>query len=274
MKNISSHTHNILWAEDNEEIFNRVKKVLEEYLSNRGISTSITHAEDGDAVFRHLLQEQYALVILDIRMPRFNGLETVGVLASQWPNIRQVVISRYVDDHGKELQDFQNQGIIWGYFDTTNEVAWCESIARYLQVVNTWIFQGVPTRYDVAEKLKEGTEETWLVSRFREEIAVGDIAYLWRAGEQNKRGIYGWGTIIGKPKQYEGWGWGVPIRYEKRFPQHLRARELGSNPDFKEFLLFRMSVGTNFKVTKDEANALNRLIKEKFGKNYAPGEEY
>jgi hypothetical protein len=138
--------------------------------------------------------------------------------------------------------------------------------------MSTWIFQGVPSRYDVALKLQEEKKEVWLATRFREEMAIGDVVYFWRAGEQDKRGLYGWGVIAGEPKYHEGWGWGVPVRYIRRFPQHLAAQELSSDPVFGNHLLFRMAAGTNFEVTEAQARALERLVGRRFGASYTAPE--
>ena len=135
-----------------------------------------------------------------------------------------------------------------------------------------WIFQGNPKRYDVDQNFEEGEEETWLASRFREEMRDGDVVYFWRAGEQEKRGIYGWGVIEKDPQRHAGWGWGVDVRYVKRFPHHLAAEELASDPVFGHHLLFRMPAGTNHTLTEEEDGTLKRLIQEKFGEDFAPEE--
>lgn len=143
--------------------------------------------------------------------------------------------------------------------------------------MNRWIFQGVPSRYDVAdpEKVKEGKTEIWLASHFRETMEVGDIVYLWRAGERekSKRGLYAWGRIVGEIKHYEGWGWGVSVKYIKRFPRHISPSELNKYPAFTSHLLNRMAIGTNFSVSEDENEAIKKAIRETVGETYLPEEE-
>jgi hypothetical protein len=65
--------------------------------------------------------------------------------------------------------------------------------------MNYWIFQGNPTRFDVADRSKvdDGKQETWLVSRYRELMHAGDVVFLWRSGETSRRGIYAWGIMQG-----------------------------------------------------------------------------
>ncbi len=134
-----------------------------------------------------------------------------------------------------------------------------------------WIFQGVPERYDVADRRKvdEGKKETWLVTRYREQMHPGDVVYFWRAGQEEQKGLYAWGTIEGEPKYFQDWGWGVPIIYRKRFPHHLSATDLKQDPLLKQNLLFRMPIGTNFALTDEEASVIERTIVEKIGRDYA-----
>lgn len=124
--------------------------------------------------------------------------------------------------------------------------------------MKNWIFQGVPERYDVAdpEIVNEGKEETWLVSRYREDMNPGDTVYLWRAGDRTKRGIYAVGRIEKKPEYYEGWGWGVKVEYKKRLSNYISAKELKCNPAMKDHLLFKMPIGTNFSLTDDQSEAI------------------
>lgn len=138
--------------------------------------------------------------------------------------------------------------------------------------MTTWIFQGHPRRYDVAdpELFAEGRTEVWLVSRYREQMAVGDIVYLWRAGEASGRGLYGWGTIESEPEYHQDWGWGIPVEYAIRFPRHISADVTQADPVLASHLLFRMPTGTNFAVSREEAAALERLVAEQVGRDYAP----
>lgn len=121
--------------------------------------------------------------------------------------------------------------------------------------MKNWIFQGVPERYDVAdpEKVDVGKEETWLVSRYREEMTPGDKVYLWRAGDKSKRGIYAVGVIEETPEYHEGWGWGVKVEYEKRLQSPISAEVLSHKSSMKDHLLFKMPIGTNFSLTEDQS---------------------
>ena len=140
--------------------------------------------------------------------------------------------------------------------------------------MNTWIFQGNPERYDVADlaKVSDGKTETWLVSRHRAEMEIGDIVYFWRSGESEKRGIYAWGSIVGEPEYFENWGWGVSIKYNKRLPNHISSQDVSNGKLLSSHLLFRMPIGTNFRLSVDEANEVRAVVVEQVGESYAPME--
>jgi len=63
-----------------------------------------------------------------------------------------------------------------------------------------WIFQGNPLIYRVYEALCDESlkEDTWLVSHYRDEIHIGDIALIWKA--RNASGIYAVGEITSNPQ--------------------------------------------------------------------------
>ena len=138
--------------------------------------------------------------------------------------------------------------------------------------MSTWIFQGHPRRYDVADPnlFAEGQSEIWLVSRYRDRMAIGDIVYMWRAGEESGRGLYGWGTIQSEPEYHEDWGWGIAVQYAKRFPLHISSNVIQGDPALASHLLFRMPIGTNFTVSDTQAVAIRNLVTQEFGGEYAP----
>lgn len=71
---------------------------------------------------------------------------------------------------------------------------------------NHWIFTCNPKRWDVWSFLEDGNSlsdiENWSVSRYLDDMAEGDDAALWVAGE--KRGVYAVGVIAGAPHDGTG----------------------------------------------------------------------
>ncbi len=66
----------ILLGDDDEEL----TQLLEEYLTNHGIECESVH--DGDAVIQRLKESNYDLLVLDIMMPKIDGLSVLRQLPS------------------------------------------------------------------------------------------------------------------------------------------------------------------------------------------------
>jgi hypothetical protein len=136
--------------------------------------------------------------------------------------------------------------------------------------MNYWIFQGKPERYDVAEKIKPGATETWVATRYRDEMKIDDIVLFWRSGEPFKRGLYGWGLVASEPKFIDKFGWGITVIYKKKFEHPLNFSEIGALPTFSSHVLFKMPIGTNFKLSEKEFKELNNLIVQLNGQESSP----
>lgn len=136
-----------------------------------------------------------------------------------------------------------------------------------------WIFQAIPKRYDLRKEMKEGHTETWLVTRYRDEMSRGDIVFFWLAGPSEIRGLYGWGQIIGKkPKYFENWGYGIEVKYKKVFPTHISSSKLQKLPNLSKHVIFKMAVGTNFNLTDRQADEIKNIIISTLGKEVSPNE--
>lgn len=135
-----------------------------------------------------------------------------------------------------------------------------------------WIFQGKPSRYDVATQLKEGKVEEWTASQNNQEMKIGDVVFLWRAAEKerSKRGLYGWGIIIKEPELDEDSGYWVAVKYECKFPRFIPFQALEREPRFNTHQIFRFAIGTNFKVSKEQYEGLRSVISSELGQRFLP----
>lgn len=134
-----------------------------------------------------------------------------------------------------------------------------------------WIFQAITKRYDLRKELAKGVVETWLVTRFRDEMRAGDIVFLWSAGSKDIRGIYGWGRIDdNEPRFHRNWGYGRKVKYEVVLPARLPFDEIKDLPEMTDHIIFRSAVGTNFRLEEVQAKSISNLIEEKFGQEFAP----
>jgi hypothetical protein len=129
--------------------------------------------------------------------------------------------------------------------------------------MRAWIFQAKPEQYEI-KNLRENEEETWLVTRYRREMARGDIVFFWRAGSREERGIYGWGSIVdAEPREIDNWGYGVRVEYRQRFGRFISVDDLEAEGVLSGNLILRMPIGTNFRVSQEELMELARLIRGK-----------
>jgi hypothetical protein len=136
--------------------------------------------------------------------------------------------------------------------------------------MNFWIFQAVPERYDLVEKMKSLQSEQWFVTRYYDEIKAGDIVHFWLAGKA--AGLYGWGQILSPaPYLIPDGDYRVQVSYQVRFMMSPDRSDKAQAPIPKEMVrqdseLSQLQIllapqGTNFRVKPTEADALNRLIK-------------
>lgn len=134
-----------------------------------------------------------------------------------------------------------------------------------------WVFQAIPKRYDLRERMNKGEKETWLVTRYKDEMCKGDMVFFWLAGSPDIRGIYGWGRIVGdKVRYFENWGHGIEVCYNQVLPERISSEDLKKKKALGQHVIFRMAVGTNFKLEPDQTKELCELIRERFGQEVAP----
>ncbi len=134
-----------------------------------------------------------------------------------------------------------------------------------------YIFQAKPSIYDFRQRLAEGKTVNWLASRYHRDMRRGEIVYLWQAGDSNKRGIYGWGEITSQEPFVDSKGaYRVAVQTLRIFDSHLSASSVRSTPGLSDIQLFRNAMGTNFRLTETESQALRELVVSEYGEAAAP----
>lgn len=140
-----------------------------------------------------------------------------------------------------------------------------------------WIFQSNPKYFDLEKNLEGIKEEdldnfNWTVNQYANRIQTGDVAYLWTSGKD--AGILAVATVISDPyymsevdeefisdkKKEEGTQQWVDLRIDHILPERIRRDDLIDHPTLGLMQIIRRPQGTNFIVTKEEAEALNALI--------------
>ena len=147
--------------------------------------------------------------------------------------------------------------------------------------MKTWIFQANPDDYDIDDYLaSRPAEVVWLVTRYADEVEVGDRVYLWRNQGQQKSvaGIIAEAIVTAPPivrgEDPDGvrfWRIQGPratapqVRVGMRLLKVATAREVirrewcKDDPILRHLANMRMPAGTNYPVTPEQARRLSAL---------------
>lgn len=136
----------------------------------------------------------------------------------------------------------------------------------------SWIFQGNPKTFRVDDYLNSRVEFYWTVKQNKKLIKIGDIVYIWRAGE--KAGIVAVAQVtshveivsddstdywIQKSETNSAETERVKLRIlERRVDNPLLKDDLKSRlPDWS---FIKSPQGTNFKVSVEQAEIINNML--------------
>ena len=109
----------ILLADDHTLMRQGLRKILEE----RPDWEVTGEAGDGREAVRLAVEQQPDIAILDIAMPRLNGIEAARQISRRWPHVRLLILSMYSDEpyviqamqagaHGYLLKDSADTDVI------------------------------------------------------------------------------------------------------------------------------------------------------------------
>jgi two-component system nitrate/nitrite response regulator NarL len=90
---------NLLLADDHQIILDGLISILEDAEDMTVVATAL----DGTEVLKALESTAVDVLVLDLRMPRLNGIDTLRELARRFPNVRTVVLSMSL-----EVADIKN----------------------------------------------------------------------------------------------------------------------------------------------------------------------
>jgi predicted RNA-binding protein with PUA-like domain len=138
--------------------------------------------------------------------------------------------------------------------------------------MNYWIFKCNPHKYRIEERLKNPEKKiTWLVTRYRDQINVGDIAFVWRT--EKDRGIVGAMRITKKPfwrKELESeltYCIDLDNSMQVRVVAELISRgpfisqkQIKAIPELQDLSIFQgFKQATNHKITKEKGETLRGI---------------
>ncbi|MBI2266503.1 MAG: response regulator [Armatimonadetes bacterium] len=95
----------ILIADDNKELCNCLTDLLEleEY--------DVTAVYDGNQAIEAVRKDEFAIVLMDVKMPGLNGVEATRILKEIAPRLPVVLISAFADEElhrdGLQTTDFE-----------------------------------------------------------------------------------------------------------------------------------------------------------------------
>ena len=127
--------------------------------------------------------------------------------------------------------------------------------------MNNWIFQSVPDRYDLRDKLIAGKNATWYATRYRSKMQPDDLVFFWLGGPPPIRGIYGWGGLTSKAYIKPKWdSYGVDVKYVQKLASHLSVTTIKAVPILEDMLILRAAQATNFLLSEEETEAIIKLL--------------
>jgi CheY-like chemotaxis protein len=94
----------ILIIDDNEEFAENIKEILEDEDLHAQV------ANDGPSGLSALAENEFDLVITDMKMPGMNGLEVIRFIKEKWPALPVIVISAYARD--ELLEQAEKEGAL------------------------------------------------------------------------------------------------------------------------------------------------------------------
>jgi hypothetical protein len=129
--------------------------------------------------------------------------------------------------------------------------------------INTFIFQSMPDRFDLRTGLIEGKTDTWVASRYRKDMQIGDLVYFWMGGDERFRGLYGYGELASEPfPDRNDESFGVKVRYIYKFNKPILSSIIKSDDVLQNLLINRNPQATNFLLEEDESKRLLKLVRK------------
>jgi hypothetical protein len=160
--------------------------------------------------------------------------------------------------------------------------------------MRTWLFQGNPDNFDIDGYLAtRPVELPWLVTRYADQIAIGDRVYIWRAqgsGQRNNAGVIAEAEVIApaalrpeSPDAVPFWRAGrdeataLLMRATLRPVRIARAREViqrkwcMDDPILRGLPNLKMAAATNYFLTEEHAERL-AAIRSRMGRDFTRDE--
>ncbi|MBI5020850.1 MAG: response regulator [Ignavibacteriales bacterium] len=104
LRDLMVKNYSILYVDDEDQL----RFLVQNQLSQEGFN--VDTADDGDTALDMMKQKSYDVVLLDIRMPRLNGLEVLKEMKKRKTNARAIMLTG-VDDLAVALEAVKSGAI-------------------------------------------------------------------------------------------------------------------------------------------------------------------
>ena len=84
----------VLIADDQELI----RQSLQIVLNSKPDITVCDVAEDGQAVIRSVRKEKPDIILMDVRMPKMDGVQCTKIIKENYPEIKIIILTTFDDD--------------------------------------------------------------------------------------------------------------------------------------------------------------------------------
>lgn len=133
-----------------------------------------------------------------------------------------------------------------------------------------WLFQANPRVFDLRAALSEankGREDSWIASRYRDEMHPGDGVVLWEAGAAGGARAFGrlktTPAAKGPPQPQSESGepieWAVPVVLDTILDEPIERDVALNDQVLTNMSVFKFAQATNFRLTADEWYRLQEL---------------
>jgi DNA-binding NarL/FixJ family response regulator len=92
---IGTHEYTVLLATANGSTREQIEKVIEQHRNFRLVGV----AEDGERAALMCRQTRAEMILLDIDVPKLNGVEAAATIVAQHPSCIVIILSRYDDEY-------------------------------------------------------------------------------------------------------------------------------------------------------------------------------
>ncbi len=269
------------FSEKTKVLYNRMGETNPHHQDERAVSAYLTvHNPKKYTFYKHSFYSEYCN-LLGIKKEKKNKKY------AHYLKLIDELVEKYIVPDKKLIELVKST--IPKYYDGTNNKLLAQDILYQMlekdRVINYWIFQGNPDRYDFKSAIEAGVLDNWSVTAHRDKIEPGDKVIIWITGEE--AGCYALAEVMSTP--YENDGSADDVYWKDELPKSDEFKcdieithYFSDNPILKNEIksiaaLSNLKVGnqgTNFRATKEEYDIFVNLRRTEDSNNhwlYSPG---